>query len=228
MKGIIGRKVGMTQIFAENGDAVPVTVIKAGPCYVTQLRTPDSDGYRAVQLGFEELPARRNGSSRLTQPEQGHLRRQALRTKEVELPDLRVLREFRLAEEEQNGLEEGQTITVDTFEIGDLVDIIGTSKGRGFAGTIKRHNFNRQPKTHGQSDRERAPGSVGASAFPGRTFKGTRMAGHMGSERVTVQNLVVQVIDAEHHLLAVRGSVPGARGGLVLIKESAKNRRRKK
>ncbi|PJF44882.1 MAG: 50S ribosomal protein L3 [Phototrophicales bacterium] len=228
MKGIIGRKVGMTQIFTENGDVIPVTVIKAGPCYVTQLRTPENDGYRAVQLGFEELPPRRNGSSRLKQPQQGHLRRKELRDKGIELPDLRVLREFRLTEDEQNGLEEGQTITVDAFEVGDLVDIIGTSKGRGFAGTVKRHNFNRQPKTHGQSDRERAPGSVGASAFPGRTFKGTRMAGRMGNERVTVQNLVVQVVDPEHNLLAVRGSVPGARGGLVLIKAAKKSRQRQK
>lgn len=218
MKGIIGRKVGMTQIFLENGDVIPVTVIQAGPCYITQIRTPERDGYRAVQLGFEELAPKRNGSSRLTKPAQGHLRR-------VSVPDLRVLREFRIREGEETSLEEGGTITVDVFSTGDHVDVVGTSKGRGFAGTIKRHNFNRQPKTHGQSDRERAPGSIGASAAPSHVFKGTRMAGHMGDERVTIKNLEVMVIDPEHNMLAVRGSVPGAKGGLLLIKESPKRRK---
>ncbi|MCB9435440.1 MAG: 50S ribosomal protein L3 [Anaerolineales bacterium] len=218
MKGIIGRKVGMTQIFLENGDAIPVTVIQAGPCYVTQIRTPERDGYRAVQLGFEELSSKRNGSSRLNKPAQGHLRR-------VGVPDLRVLREFRLRDGEGADLEEGKTITVDVFATGDHVDVVGTSKGRGFAGTVKRHNFNRQPKTHGQSDRERAPGSIGASAAPSHVFKGTRMSGHMGDDRVTIKNLEVMVIDPEHNMLAVRGSVPGAKGGLLLIKESRKSRK---
>lgn len=218
MKGIIGKKVGMTQIFDDDGQVIPVTVIQAGPCYVTQIRTEENDGYTAVQLGFEELPPKRNGSSRLTQPKRGHLKRNGM-----DLPDLRYLREFRVRELD---VEEGQKLTIaDAFEKGERVDVVGTSKGRGFAGTVKRHGFNRQPKTHGQSDRERAPGSIGATSTPGRVFKGTRMAGRMGGERVTVQNLEVVVVDADKHLLAVRGSVPGAKGGILLIKPSRKSRR---
>jgi large subunit ribosomal protein L3 len=220
MKGIIGRKVGMTQVFDENGHAVPVTVIQAGPCYVTQIRTLERDGYKAVQLGFDELSSKRNGSSRLNKPRQGHLQRN-----ELELPDLRVLREFRISSSEDINVEEGSTVTVEVFESGDVVDIVGTSKGRGFAGTIKRHNFNRQPKTHGQSDRERAPGSVGNSATPGRTFKGKRMSGRMGNDRVTIQNLKIVVVDPENNLLAIKGSVPGARGGIVIVKEARKSQK---
>lgn len=227
MKGIIGRKVGMTQVFDENGHAVPVTVIQAGPCYVTQIRTLERDGYRAVQLGYDELSPKRNGSSRLNKPRQGHLHRQELAEKDIELPDLRVLREFRIRSSEQIDVEEGSTVTVEVFESGDIVDIVGTSKGRGFAGTIKRHNFNRQPKTHGQSDRERAPGSIGNSANPGRTFKGTRMGGRMGNDRVTIQNLKVVVVDPENNLLAIKGSVPGARGGIVIVKEARKRQKQK-
>lgn len=217
MKGIIGKKVGMTQIFGEDGQAIPVTVIQAGPCYVTQIRTEEKDGYTAVQLGFEELPPKRNGSSRLNKPKVGHLKRNGLN-----LPDLRYLREFRTKEVD---VEEGQRLTADVFAQGDRIDVVGTSKGRGTAGTVKRHNFNRQKKTHGQSDRERAPGSIGATSTPGRVLKGTRMAGRMGGERVTVQNLEVVVVDPEKNLLAVRGSVPGSKGGILLIKESRKNRR---
>ena len=217
MKGIIGKKVGMTQIFGEDGQAIPVTVIQAGPCYVTQIRTEEKDGYTAVQLGFEELPPKRNGSSRLNKPKVGHLKRNGMN-----LPDLRYLREFRTKEVD---VEEGQRLTADVFEKGDRIDVVGTSKGRGTAGTVKRHNFNRQKKTHGQSDRERAPGSIGATSTPGRVLKGTRMAGRMGGERVTVQNLEVVVVDPEKNLLAVRGSVPGSKGGILLIKESRKNRR---
>ena len=216
MKGIIGRKVGMTQIFNEQGQVIPVTVIEAGPCYVTQIRTEDNDGYAAVQLGFDELPPKRNGESRLTRPKRGHLRRGSL-----ELPDLRVLREFRVKDID---VEEGQVLKADMFERGERVDVVGTSKGRGFAGTIKRHHFNRQPKTHGQSDRERAPGSIGSTTTPGRVRKGTRMAGHMGNQRVTAQNLEVVEVDAEKNLLAVRGSVPGAKGGILLIKPTRKAR----
>jgi len=215
MKGIIGKKVGMTQIFDEDGQVIPVTVIQAGPCYVTQVRTEEKDGYSAVQLGFEELPPKRNGSSRLNKPRQGHLKRGAL-----DLPDLRYLREFRVRDLD---VEEGQLLKADVFERGDRVDVVGTSKGRGFAGTVKRHNFNRGPKTHGQSDRERAPGSIGATSTPGRVFKGTRMGGRMGGQRVTVQNLEVIVVDADKNLLAVRGSVPGAKGGILLVKPSRKN-----
>lgn len=205
MKGIIGKKVGMTQIFDESGNVIPVTVLEAGPCYVTQVRTADRDGYTAIQLGFGETKPQR-----LTQGQLGHLRRN-------NLPALRYLREFRV----RNGdldVEEGQQIKADIFEVGDHVDVVGTSKGRGFAGTVKRHHFSRQPKTHGQSDRERAPGSIGAGSTPGRVIKGMKMGGHMGNERVTIQNLEVVVVDPEQNLIAVRGSVPGARGGIVMLK----------
>lgn len=211
MKGIIGKKVGMTQVFDERGNAIPVTVIQAGPCYVTQVRMADKDGYSAVQLGFGETKPQR-----LTQGQLGHLRRN-------NLPALRYLREFRVQGEVD--LAEGSEVKVDVFAQGERVDVIGTSKGRGFAGTIKRHNFKRQPKTHGQSDRERAPGSVGGTTTPGRTFKGQRMAGRMGNDRVTAQNLEVVVIDAERNLLAVRGSVPGANGGIVVVKPARVRRR---
>jgi large subunit ribosomal protein L3 len=217
MKGIIGRKVGMTQIFDENGQVIPVTVIEAGPCYVTQIRTEQNDGYTAVQLGFDELPPKRNGDSRLNKPKRGHLRRNGL-----DLPDLRVLREFRVKDID---VEQGEVLKADIFEKGERVDVVGTSKGRGFAGTVKRHGFNRQPKTHGQSDRERAPGSIGATSTPGRVFKGTRMGGRMGNDRVTIQNLEVVEVDADQNLLAVRGSVPGAKGGILLIKPARKHRR---
>jgi large subunit ribosomal protein L3 len=217
MKGIIGKKVGMTQIFDENGQVIPVTVIEAGPCYVTQIRTADKDKYTAVQLGFDEVPNRSNGDSRLNKPKLGHLQRKGLK-----MPDLRVLREFRLKPTDID-VEEGQKLTVeDAFEVGDRVDVVGTSKGRGFAGTIKRHHFNRGPKTHGQSDRERAPGSIGATSTPGRVFKGMRMGGRMGNDRVTIQNLEVVAVDAEQNILAVRGSVPGAKGGILLIKQARK------
>lgn len=213
MKGMIGKKVGMTQIFDAQGNVVPVTVIAAGPCYVTQVRTSDRDGYTAVQLGYDETKP-----ARLTKGELGHLNKKSL-------PALRVLREFRIKNDEVSAVSEGSVIKADVFAKGERVDVIGTSKGRGFAGTIKRHNFNRQPKTHGQSDRERAPGSVGMCEYPGRTLKGQRMAGHMGSDRVTIQNLEVVVVDAEKNLLGVRGSVPGARGGIVIIKPTARGKK---
>jgi large subunit ribosomal protein L3 len=205
MKGIIGKKIGMTQVFDEQGNVIPVTVIQAGPCYVTQVRTADTDGYIAVQLGYEEV-----NPKRLTQGQLGHLRRNSL-------PALRYLREFRVRNDNLS-VEEGQEVKVDVFETGDRVDVIGTSKGRGFTGTIKRHGFQRQPKTHGQSDRERAPGAVGMCATPGRTLPGQRMAGRSGNQRVTMQNLEVMVIDTERNLLAVKGSVPGAKNGLLMIK----------
>jgi large subunit ribosomal protein L3 len=217
MKGLIGKKIGMTQYFEEDGSVVPVTVIEAGPCYVTQVKTVERDGYSAVQLGFDEIPQRSNGNSRLVKAEQGHLRRNG-----ASLPDLRVLREFRA---EQIALNYGDTITCEVFSKGDVVDVVGTSKGRGFAGTIKRHNFNRGPHTHGQSDRERSPGSIGASSSPSRVLKNMRMSGHMGDERVTIQNLEVVLVDASKNLLAVKGSVPGHRGGIVIIKPSRKQRK---
>jgi large subunit ribosomal protein L3 len=209
MKGILGRKVGMTQIFDEKGEVVPVTVIEAGPCYVTQTKTLERDGYTAIQIGMGETKPKR-----LTKGQIGHLDRAGL-------PPLRHLREVRLSNVDEYEL--GQKLTVAMFELGERVDVVGTSKGRGFAGTIKRHNFKRQPKTHGQSDRERAPGSIGAMMSPSRVFKGTRMAGHMGMARVTSQNLCVVLVDPERNLLAVRGSVPGANGRLVLVKQSRKS-----
>jgi large subunit ribosomal protein L3 len=212
MKGIIGKKVGMTQVFDDKGNAIPVTVIQAGPCYVTQVRTAERDGYVAIQLGFGETKPQR-----LTKGQLGHLKRN-------NLPALRYLREFRLKTAEVD-VQEGSEIKADVFLKGERVDVVGTSKGRGFAGTIKRHGFHRQPKTHGQSDRERAPGSVGSTTFPGRTFKGQKMSGQMGNERVTAQNLEVVVVDAERNLLAVRGSVPGANGGIVVIKPARPRRR---
>jgi large subunit ribosomal protein L3 len=210
MKGMIGRKVGMTQVFDEQGNVVPVTVIEAGPCYVTQVRDAERDGYAAIQLGFEETKPQR-----VTKGQLGHLQKN-------NLPALRILREFRVRNGESDELAEGAEIKVDVFSEGDFVDVIGTSKGRGFAGTIKRHGFARGPKTHGQSDRMRSPGSIGMCAAPGRTLKGQRMSGRMGNDRVTVQNLKVVRIDPDKNLLAVRGSVPGARGGIVIIKSAVK------
>ena len=210
VKAILGRKVGMTQVFGEDGEAVSVTVIEAGPCYVSQVKTMERDGYRAAQLGFEEVKP-----GKLTGGERGHLDR-------TELAPLRHLREFRLRAGEE--VEEGQQIGVDVFEVGDHVDVVGTSKGRGFAGAVKRHGFSGGPKTHGQSDRQRAPGSVGAGTYPGRVLKGKRMPGRMGGVRVSAQNLRVELIDPERNLLAVRGGVPGARGGLLIIRQGRKSR----
>ena len=212
MKGIIGKKVGMTQIFDENGNVIPVTVIQAGPCYVTQVRSADKDGYVGIQLGFSETKP-----ARLTKGELGHLKRN-------NLPALRYLREFRIRNGEVD-VAEGQEIKATVFAKGERVDVIGQSKGKGFAGGIKRHHFNRQPKTHGASDRTRAPGSAGANTFPGRTLKGHRGPGHMGDERVTTENLEVVVVDAERNILAVRGSVPGVNGGIVVIKPARPRRR---
>jgi large subunit ribosomal protein L3 len=208
MKGLIGKKVGMTQLFDETGNLIPVTLIEAGPCYVTQIRRQTREQYSAVQLGFGEAKPKR-----LTGGQLGHL-------KLNDLPPLRYLREFRI---KGNGeLKEGDKLTVEVFVVGDHVDVVGESKGKGFAGGVKRYGFNRQPKTHGQSDRERAPGSHGSTSTPGRVFKGSRGPGHMGAARVTAQNLRVELVDAERNLLAVRGSVPGARGNVVLIREARK------
>lgn len=209
MKAILGKKVGMTQIFNERGEAVPVTVIEAGPCYVTQVRTVERDGYRAAQLGFEEVEARK-----LSGGEKGHLKRN-------DLPPLRHVREVPLRTDDE--VEEGQRILVDVFEVGDHVDIVGVSKGRGFTGGVKRYGFAGGPKTHGQTDRHRAPGSIGGTTHTSKVWKGQRMPGRMGNERVTAQNLRVEMVDPERNLLAVHGSVPGARGGLVEVKRARKS-----
>ncbi|MEA2007824.1 MAG: 50S ribosomal protein L3 [Chloroflexota bacterium] len=206
MKGLIGKKVGMTQIFDDTGNSIPVTIIEAGPCYVTQVRTVENDGYTAVQLGFEEMNPRR-----LTGGQLGHL-------KKNDLPPLKYLREFRTKAE----VEEGQKLSVDVFEEGGWVDVTGNAKGRGFTGVVKRYGFSGGPKTHGQSDRQRAPGSIGSGSTPGRVFKGKRMPGRMGNHRVTSQHLLVARIDSERNLIAVRGSVPGPKGALVVIREARK------
>ncbi|RME61179.1 MAG: 50S ribosomal protein L3 [Caldilineae bacterium] len=198
----------MTQLFDESGEVVPVTVIEAGPCYVTQIKTADTDGYNAIQIGFEEVPERK-----LTNGQKGHLRK-------AEVPMLRYLREVRLDETPDATL--GQEIKADVFSEGELVDVIGTSKGKGFAGAVKRHGFAGGPKTHGQSDRHRAPGSRGAGTTPGHTFPGTKGAGQMGNRRVTVQNLKVALVDADRNLIAVKGAVPGPRKGLVFIQSAKK------
>lgn len=210
MKGILGKKVGMTQVFDESGEVIPVTVIEAGPCFVTQKKTVERDGYAAIQLGFQEVKPKR-----LTQPERGHLRKS-------NLPPLRHLREIRMSEGEIEEYEEGQKISIGIFEAGEVVDVIGISKGRGFAGVVKRHGFRGGPKTRGQSDRQRAPGSIGQTTTPGRVFKGKRMPGRMGNQRVSAQSLQVVLVDPQRNLLAVKGSVPGARNGLLLIKEARK------
>lgn len=218
MKGILGKKVGMTQIFDESGEAIPVTVIEAGPCFVAQVKTVERDGYSAVQMGFEETKPKR-----LTRPQLQHLQKSTL-------PALRYLREFQMKAEDivHFELEEGKKVTVDIFEEGEFVDVTGTSKGRGFAGVVKRHGFRGGPITHGQSDRVRTPGSIGACTTPGRVFKGKRMPGRMGNERVTAQGLKVVMVDAERNLLAVRGAVPGAKNGLVMIRQARKTQLLKK
>ncbi|MCD6291221.1 MAG: 50S ribosomal protein L3 [Anaerolineae bacterium] len=210
MKGILGRKLGMTQIFDESGAVIPVTIIEAGPCFVTQVRIPERDGYSAIQLGFGQVRPKR-----LTRGQLGHLRKH-------DLPPLRYLREIRMSEEEASQYTVGQQVTVDLFQPGEFVDVTGTSKGRGFQGGVKRHGFGGGPKTHGQSDRHRAPGSIGSGSTPGRVYKGTRMAGHMGNARVTVQNLWVARVYPEQNLIAVRGAVPGPKNGLVIIREARK------
>jgi len=197
----------MTQIFDENGAVIPVTLVEAGPCYVTQVRLPDRDGYSAVQLGFGEVKQKRLSGGQL-----GHLKRN-------DLPPLRFLREFR---EKNTELNEGDPVTVTVFSVGDAVDVIGTSKGKGFAGAVKRYHFRGGPKTHGQSDRQRAPGSRGSGTTPGRTYKGARGPGHMGNDRVTVANLRIVLVDPERNLLGIRGAVPGSRGGIVQIKGARK------
>jgi len=202
-KGLIGRKVGMTQIFDDDGIALPVTLIEAGPCYVTQVKTAENDGYSSVQIGFDEVKPKR-----LTMGEIGHLERNSL-------PPLKVLREFRIKTPD---VSEGDALKVDIFEAGEHVDVVGTSKGRGFAGVMKRHGFAGGPITHGQSDRQRSPGSLGSGTTPGRVFKGKKGPGRMGNDRVTSSNVRVVLVDPERNLMAVQGSVPGPKGGLVVIK----------
>jgi large subunit ribosomal protein L3 len=207
LKGLIGKKIGMTQIFVE-GRALPVTLIEAGPCYVTQVRLPGKDGYSAVQLGFGEVRPKV-----LTGGQLGHLKRNTL-------PPLRFLREFRMKDPE---VSEGDQVNVSqVFATGEFVDIVGTSKGRGFQGGVRRYHFKGAHKTHGTSDRERAPGSRGSTTTPGRVYRGARGPGHMGDRRITAQNLKIVLVDPERNLIGVNGAVPGPKGSVVEIKETRK------
>jgi large subunit ribosomal protein L3 len=203
-KGLLGRKIGMEQTFTENGEVVAVTLIQAGPCHVVQIKTAAVDGYNALQLGFDH-------AKQLNQADRGHL---------GECPPLRFLHEVRTDDLEQYKL--GQVLDVDVFKPGDLVDVIGTSKGKGFAGGMKRHHFHGGPWTHGQSDRQRSPGAISSGTTPGRVYKGLRMAGHMGDRRITTSNLEVVHVDAEKHIIAVKGAVPGATDGYVVLRGAAK------
>jgi len=216
INGIIGRKIGMTQLFAADGRVTPVTVIKAGPCVVVQKKSSaGADGYNAVQVGLvdERPPKLKN----VTKPMRGHFEKTG-----GGIPPTRILKEFRLddAASDMSDMQVGDKILVDQFADGDVVDVVGKSKGRGFAGTVKRHNFNRGPESHGSMN-VRAPGSIGASAYPSRVIKGTRSSGHMGDERVTIKGLTVASVDTENNLLMIRGAVPGANGSVVVVQKAA-------
>jgi large subunit ribosomal protein L3 len=209
IEGIFGRKIGMTQVFEENGEAVPVTVIETTPNVVVQVKTRENDGYEAVQIGFGER-------KRLNSPQKGHMR---------DLGNFRYLREVKV--DDVANWEIGKKVGCEIFEPGDLVDVSGTTKGRGFAGVMKRHNFRGGPKTHGQSDRARAPGSIGAGTDPGRVIKGMKMAGHMGTLQATVKNLKVVRVDQKKGVLLVRGAVPGNNGVLVKVRKSPRGKARR-
>ena len=207
-KGIIGKKIGMTQIFDEKGNVVPVTVIEAGPCVVVQKKTVENDGYAAVQVGFGDISVKN-----VTKPLKGHFEKSDVAPK-------RTLREFRF--ENCDAYNVGDIVKADTFAVGDRVDVVGTSQGKGYAGAIKRWNFQRLKESHGTGPVARHAGSLGACSSPSRVYKGMKGAGHLGAERVTVQNLDIVKIDAENNLIAVRGAVPGPRNGIVMLSESVK------
>lgn len=213
LQGLIGRKVGMTQLFSDEGDVIPVTAIEAGPCWVVQKKTKERDGYTAVQLGFGEKKAKRT-----TKPLQGHFERVGVGPK-------RWLREFRVDEATLDELEEGQEVSAEIFTDLRYVDVIGTSKGRGFTGVMKRHNFGGKNKSHGTHESFRGSGAVGAGADPARVFKNTRMAGQHGNARVTIRNVEIVRYVAESHLLLVKGAVPGPNGGMVCVRVSKKQPR---
>ena len=207
-KALIGKKIGMTQIFDEKGKVVPVTVVEAGPCVVSQVKTVETDGYTAIQMGFGDIKPKH-----VTKPLQGHF-------KKADVAPKRILKEFRF--DDCSAYELGQVIKADLFEIGDKVDVTGKSKGKGYAGVIKRWNFARLKESHGTGPNARHGGSMGACSSPSRVWKGKKMAGHLGAEKVTVQNLAVVKIDAEDNLIAIKGAIPGANGGYVVIKDSVK------
>ena len=209
VKGIIGKKVGMTQLFDENGKVIPVTVIEAGPCTVVQKKTVESDGYQAVQLGFGEVSAKK-----VNKAAKGHFDK-------ADVAPKRTLREFRL--DDISGMNVGDILKADVFAVGDHVDVVGTSKGKGTAGAIKRWNFSRLKMTHGTGPNARHAGSLGACSDPSRVYKGKKLAGHLGHERVTIQNLDIVKVDVENNLIAIKGGIPGPKGGLVLIRDSVKN-----
>jgi large subunit ribosomal protein L3 len=206
-EGLLGKKIGMTQIFQENGEIIPVSILRVGPCFVTQIKTEQSDGYGALQLGFDE-------SRRLNKPKRGHLKN---------LPPLKHLLEVRTGD--VANFKVGQKLNLSLFNVGDLVDISGVSKGKGTAGVVKRHNFKGGPKTHGQSDRQRRPGASGATTTPGRVLRGLRMAGRMGNARSTALNLEVVQVDPERNLMAVKGAVPGAKDGLLFVRRARKEKK---
>ncbi len=211
-KGIIGRKLGMTQIFDEAARAIPVTVIEAGPCRVAQVKTPERDGYSAIQIAFDEL-----GTGKLNKPREGHLRKSGLAPH-------RHLVELRVAD--ASAFQEGQEIRCDVFAAGELADVIGTTKGKGFTGVYKRHNFGGAPATHGTERKHRTPGAVGAATTPARVFKGQKLPGRMGHERVTTLNLEVVKADADRNLLLLRGAVPGPNGGIVVIRSAVRGKQK--
>src|SRR6516225_4615971 len=208
VKGVLGTKLGMTQVFSDDGKIVPVTVVAAGPCVVTAVRTPDADGYSAVQLGYGEVDPRK-----VNRPEAGHFAKAGVTPR-------RYLAELRTDNASDYTL--GQEVTAETFEAGELVDVTARSKGKGFAGVMKRHGFRGLGASHGTQRKHRAPGSIGGCATPGRVFKGVRMAGRMGAERVTVQSLTVHAVDSDKNLLLIKGAVPGPRGGLVVVRSAAR------
>ena len=207
-KCIVGKKIGMTQLFDENGKVIPVTVVEAGPCVVVQQKTTENDGYEAVQIGFGDI-----SDKAVNKPRKGHFAKAGVANK-------RELREFRLAD--CSVLSVGDIIKADTFEVGDAIDVVGISKGKGYAGTIKRYNFGRLKETHGSGPVARHQGSLGACSDPSRVMKGKKLPGHLGAERVTVQNLEIVKIDAENNLIAIKGAIPGPKGGVVSICDSVK------
>lgn len=207
-KGLIGKKIGMTQLFLDNGNVVPVTVVEAGPCVIVQKKTVENDGYEAVQFGYGDVKA-----SRVNKPMKGHFAKNDVAPK-------KVLREFRFAD--ISALNVGDIIKADAFAVGDKVDVVGTSKGKGTAGAIKRWNFGRLKESHGTGPVARHAGSLGACSDPSRVFKGKKLAGHLGNERVTIQNLDVVKVDVENNLIAIKGAIPGPKGGIVVISDSVK------
>jgi len=207
-KGLIGKKIGMTQLFDEKGNVIPVTVIEAGPCAVTQKKTMDNDGYAAIQVGFGDVKAHR-----VNKPQKGHFAKSDVAPK-------KVLKEFRL--EDCDSINVGDILKADTFAVGDKIDVVGISKGKGTAGAIKRWNFSRLKETHGTGPVARHAGSLGACSDPSRVFKGKKLAGHLGAERVTIQNLDVVKVDAENNLIAVKGAIPGPKGGIVVLVDNVK------